>query len=148
MPARISAEWTHRCLWDNLKVASSLLRPPQPKCSILAPTCSALPELLCNEWSLSAAVGRQLDKQHSNHPITLTSQLHMSHPGTHLNSIPARCREPTKGLTRMVFLKLLGSAGSSKGYAPTSMTYRVTPHDHTSAISPSYRFLLITSGAA
>jgi hypothetical protein len=37
-------------------------------------------------------------------------------------------------LTVIVFLKFLGSSGSSKGYAPTSMTYNVTPHDHTSAI--------------
>ena len=27
-----------------------------------------------------------------------------------------------------------GSSASSKGYAPTSITYNVTPHDHTSAI--------------
>ena len=40
--------------------------------------------------------------------------------------------------TWMVLRKLRGSAGSSKGYAPTSMTYNVTPQLHTSAISPSY----------
>lgn len=37
-------------------------------------------------------------------------------------------------LTVIVFLKFLGSSGSSNGYDPTSMTYNVTPHDHTSAI--------------
>jgi hypothetical protein len=47
----------------------------------------------------------------------------------------------------MVFLKLRGSLGSSKGYAPTSMTYSVTPVDQTSAISPSYCFRESTSGA-
>lgn len=49
-------------------------------------------------------------------------------------------QRPARPLTRtwMVLRKLRGSAGSSKGYAPTSITYRVTPHDHTSAISPSY----------
>ncbi|KAM1264696.1 hypothetical protein ACFX15_033996 [Malus domestica] len=30
--------------------------------------------------------------------------------------------------------KFLGSPGSSNGYAPTNMTYKVTPQDHTSAI--------------
>eukprot|EP01018_Ginkgo_biloba_P004107 Gb_32494 [translate_table: standard] len=47
----------------------------------------------------------------------------------------------------MVFRKFLGSSGSSNGYAPTNITYRVTPHDHTSAIFPSYSFLDRTSGA-
>lgn len=37
-------------------------------------------------------------------------------------------------LTLIVFLKFLGSSGSSNGYAPTSITYSVTPHDQTSAI--------------
>lgn len=37
-------------------------------------------------------------------------------------------------LTWIVFLKFFGSSWSSKGYAPTSITYSVTPHDHTSAI--------------
>ena len=37
-------------------------------------------------------------------------------------------------ITSMVFLKFFGSSWSSKGYAPTSITYSVTPHDHTSAI--------------
>lgn len=35
--------------------------------------------------------------------------------------------------TLMVFLKFFGSSWSSNGYAPTSITYRVTPQDHTSA---------------
>lgn len=35
-------------------------------------------------------------------------------------------------LTPIVFLKFLGSSGSSKGYAPTSITYKVTPQDQTS----------------
>jgi hypothetical protein len=29
--------------------------------------------------------------------------------------------------------KFFGSSGSSKGYAPTSITYSVTPQDQTSA---------------
>lgn len=37
-------------------------------------------------------------------------------------------------LTPMVLRKFLGSSGSSNGYAPTSITYKVTPHDQTSAI--------------
>lgn len=41
--------------------------------------------------------------------------------------------------TCIVFRKFLGSSGSSKGYAPTSMTYKVTPQDHTSAIYNSKR---------
>lgn len=36
--------------------------------------------------------------------------------------------------TCIIFLKSLGSWGSSKGYPPTNITYKVTPHDHTSAI--------------
>lgn len=36
--------------------------------------------------------------------------------------------------TCIVFLKFFGSSGSSNGYAPTNITYRVTPQDHTSAI--------------
>lgn len=40
-------------------------------------------------------------------------------------------------ITCIVFRKFLGSSGSSKGYAPTSITYRVTPQDHTSAIYKS-----------
>lgn len=37
-------------------------------------------------------------------------------------------------LTLIVFLKFLGSSGSSKGYEPTNITYNVTPQDQTSAI--------------
>lgn len=37
-------------------------------------------------------------------------------------------------LTPIVFLKFLGSSGSSNGYDPTSITYNVTPQDQTSAI--------------
>lgn len=42
--------------------------------------------------------------------------------------------QPRQILTSRVFLKSFGLVGSSKGYAPTSITYKVTPQDQTSAI--------------
>ncbi len=65
----------------------------------------------------------------------------------HTMASNGRPNPPTKQRTWMVFRKLRGSAGSSKGYAPTSMTYSVTPQLHTSAGCPLYSLRCSTSGA-
>lgn len=54
-------------------------------------------------------------------------------------------------LTSTVFFMLRGSRRSSKGYAPLSMTKRMTAEDHRSAAGPLYfaasRLLVSTCGA-
>lgn len=42
-------------------------------------------------------------------------------------------------LTPIIFLMFKGSLGSSKGYAPTNITYKATPEDQTSAIYNFYK---------
>ena len=44
-----------------------------------------------------------------------------------------REKEMNEMITLIVLRKFLGSSGSSNGYDPTSITYRVTPQDQTSA---------------
>ena len=86
-------------------------------------------------WDQMAALRRDmhvvrnwvLDFQNSlqRHPII--SVMHFSGANTFID-------DKAKYITWIVFRKFLGSSGSSKGYAPTNMTYKVTPQDHTSAI--------------
>ncbi|KAI5391427.1 hypothetical protein KIW84_076292 [Lathyrus oleraceus] len=46
-----------------------------------------------------------------------------------------------------IFLYISIKFGSLNGRKPANITYKITPHDHISALVPSYPFRLITSGA-
>lgn len=67
----------------------------------------------------------------TENPLQGTNQ---NQSGSHnQRRIKKTCKQLNIWSTWIVFRKSFGLSGSSKGYDPTSITYKVTPHDHTSA---------------